>query len=178
MNKSKLREIFKEKLHNLKLTEKENIEELILKNLISLLEKNFIGINSIGLYIPLKDEYSINLNALKHYEVSFAQLNDTLMEYKIIPLDRVEKLSYNDHFDGEISVPEVLFIPALAFSKKGYRLGRGAGYFDRYLKDYQGVKVGVCSEFQVIDFNDFEDHDIPVDYLITELNIYKIEEDK
>lgn len=36
-----------------------------------------------------------------------------------------------------------LLIPGLAFDKKGVRLGRGGGYYDRYLEKYKGLKLGV-----------------------------------
>ncbi len=38
----------------------------------------------------------------------------------------------------------VIIVPALAFDGKGYRMGYGKGYYDRYLADFKGVKIGIC----------------------------------
>lgn len=59
-------------------------------------------------------------------------------------------------------------VPALSFDAKGYRLGRGGGYYDRFLKDFKGKSAGFC-------YNSFlrlslpqESFDIPVDIIVTE----------
>ena len=62
---------------------------------------------------------------------------------------------------------EIMFIPGISFSSKKYRLGFGAGYYDRYLVDFQGIKVGICFHFQLREFP-INAYDIPVDVVITE----------
>ncbi len=37
----------------------------------------------------------------------------------------------------------LIIIPALAFDRHGYRMGYGKGYYDRYLSDFDGVKIGI-----------------------------------
>jgi 5-formyltetrahydrofolate cyclo-ligase len=65
-----------------------------------------------------------------------------------------------------------VLIPGLGFDKKGRRLGRGRGFYDRALAGFQGFKVGVCFECQVIE-DDLPDeaHDVPMDALVTETEI-------
>ncbi len=68
---------------------------------------------------------------------------------------------------------DVVFVPGVGFDKRGFRIGYGAGYYDRFLSDYKGVKVGVCFELQVVDYAYNDEHDIAMDYIITEKGIIK-----
>jgi 5-formyltetrahydrofolate cyclo-ligase len=62
-----------------------------------------------------------------------------------------------------------VLVPGLGFNKKGHRLGKGRGFYDRALESYQGSKVGVCFGCQVVDEElPKEAHDIRVDALVTE----------
>jgi len=40
----------------------------------------------------------------------------------------------------------ICFVPGLCFDRRGYRLGYGKGYYDRFLADYRGLKIGLCYE--------------------------------
>ncbi len=63
----------------------------------------------------------------------------------------------------------VIMVPGLAFSKEGKRLGKGGGYYDKYLSKYPGHQtVALAYEFQVLPELPAEEHDQPVDYLITD----------
>jgi 5-formyltetrahydrofolate cyclo-ligase len=56
----------------------------------------------------------------------------------------------------------------LAFTADGNRLGRGAGFYDRFLSTIPGyaVKVGVCFAFQLVLEIPVECHDVKVDALV------------
>lgn len=69
---------------------------------------------------------------------------------------------------------DLIIVPGVAFDKNGYRIGYGAGYYDRFLKDYKGIKAGICYSFQVIENTFPDEYDICMDYLITERGITKI----
>ena len=59
-------------------------------------------------------------------------------------------------------------VPAFTFDPKGNRLGMGGGYYDRFLRNFDGVSAGVCySSFIKWDIP-CEKHDMAVDVLITE----------
>lgn len=70
-------------------------------------------------------------------------------------------------------VPPIMVIPGLAFGKKGERLGRGKGYYDRYLADYKGIKVGVALEIQIRNDIPMDEFDVYMNYVITDKHIYQ-----
>ncbi len=60
-------------------------------------------------------------------------------------------------------------VPGRAFSVAGARLGRGRGYYDRFLTEHPGpLRVGVAYEAQVEDGLVTEAHDVSMDVLVTE----------
>lgn len=62
---------------------------------------------------------------------------------------------------------DVIVIPAVAFDKRGHRLGYGKGYYDRLLSKTDALKVGLAYDFQVLEQIPAEVHDIPVDLIVT-----------
>lgn len=65
-----------------------------------------------------------------------------------------------------------MLLPGLAFDKMGHRIGYGGGFYDKYLKDHPGhYKTALAYEFQLLEEIPWEEHDIPVDCVITEKNI-------
>ncbi len=68
----------------------------------------------------------------------------------------------------------LVILPGLAFTKDGERLGRGGGYYDRFLAKLAGntVKVGVAFERQMHRLIPTLDHDIAMDFVVTEKNAY------
>lgn len=68
----------------------------------------------------------------------------------------------------DFSFPELIIVPGLAFSEKGDRLGFGKGYYDRFLSEAPGFKVGLCYGFQLLPSIPSEPHDIKMDAVITE----------
>ena len=67
---------------------------------------------------------------------------------------------------GEI---DLVVCPGVAFTADGRRLGRGRGYYDRYLGDpaFRGFRVGVCYAQQLVDDLPVEPHDVRMDRVIT-----------
>ena len=59
-------------------------------------------------------------------------------------------------------------VPALAYDRSGYRLGYGAGYYDRFLSGYRGPKVGVVYEADLKRRLWNGRYDVPVDLVVTE----------
>lgn len=67
---------------------------------------------------------------------------------------------------------DLIIVPAVAFDYDKNRLGRGKGYYDRLLsKAVNAIKIGVGYDFQLVEKLPTEQHDIPMDYIITPNNI-------
>jgi 5-formyltetrahydrofolate cyclo-ligase len=70
---------------------------------------------------------------------------------------------------------DVIFVPLLAFDNKGYRVGYGKGFYDRYLPGcaQDVVKIGF-SYFEAIDvIEDVNEYDVPLNYCITPTRVYE-----
>lgn len=68
---------------------------------------------------------------------------------------------------------DVILLPGLAFDRAGNRLGRGAGFYDRFISalheaGHRPTLIGVCYHAQVVDSVPTEPHDHRVDRVITE----------
>ncbi len=63
---------------------------------------------------------------------------------------------------------ELIIVPAVALDRKGNRLGRGKGFYDRLLATTKATTVGVAYDFQLLDELPVEPHDTPVHIVITE----------
>ncbi len=87
-----------------------------------------------------------------------------------------EQLEQSKHFGimepktGKIVDPkeiEFAIIPGVAFDRKGNRLGRGKGYYDRLMPQFKEItKVGVGYEFQLVESVPVAEFDLPVDMVI------------
>ena len=66
---------------------------------------------------------------------------------------------------------DIALIPGMAFDASGHRLGRGRGYYDRFLNSQWSMVngqwlIGLCFDFQKVPVLPSDDHDIPVDIVI------------
>ena len=63
---------------------------------------------------------------------------------------------------------DLIVVPGMAFDREGHRLGRGKGFYDRFLTKYPDVKtIGICFDFQLLDSIPTEPHDRPVGEVIS-----------
>ena len=63
---------------------------------------------------------------------------------------------------------DLIAVPGVAFDRTGNRLGRGGGYYDRLLDGFSGVSAAVAFDFQILPEIPVEQHDKPVNALMTE----------
>ena len=83
--------------------------------------------------------------------------------------------------EGQLGIPEppfgvdvpkdeidLIVVPNLCCDRRGYRLGQGGGYYDRYLADYQGKTLAFCRSVTLFDDLLVEEFDRPVQRILTE----------
>jgi 5-formyltetrahydrofolate cyclo-ligase len=83
------------------------------------------------------------------------------------PVSACKELSYSDL--------ELIIAPGLGFTLRGERLGYGGGFYDRFKHDHS--HAGTCSltyNRLILDYLPVKNHDLPVDYLITESGVISI----
>lgn len=69
---------------------------------------------------------------------------------------------------------DVCIIPGLAFDNNFMRLGFGKGYYDRFLsRTKKCFKIGLAYDFQIIASLPSEEHDIPLDMIVTQNSILR-----
>lgn len=73
---------------------------------------------------------------------------------------------------------DLLVVPCAACDRFGVRLGRGGGYYDRYLAGCGGLTAVLCPQALVLDRVPREDHDRAVDIIVTETGARRAEKDR
>ena len=73
---------------------------------------------------------------------------------------------------ADINDIDIALIPGIAFDARGMRVGFGKGYYDRFLEQFKGIKIGICYDFQMLGFVPASEHDVEMDIIITEKRIY------
>jgi 5-formyltetrahydrofolate cyclo-ligase len=168
-----------------KITEK---SRLIRKNLYSLEEfkkaKNILFYvsfgNEVGTRKTIKDLLAkkekkvIVPYVLKNYPIlQVSELKDfNWLEPKTFGIPEPKELYIREFSHKKL---DLVIIPGIVFDKKGYRIGYGHGYYDRFLKTLNKnvKKVGLAFELQLVDEIPEEKHDVPVDIVVTEKRVLK-----
>lgn len=182
MNKDELRNSMKSKRRPLSKDFIKNSSMAISNNILSL--ESIINAKNIMVYLSSFNEpdtfelTSKLLDLKKNISVPVSDVDTcTITPSLITSLDTLKKGAYGIYEPTEIlSVPvntiETVLIPGIAFSKSGDRLGFGKGYYDRFLSEFQGTKIGICYDFQILDTIPITSHDVKMDLIITEKRIY------
>lgn len=180
IDKKNFREEVKKILVNLDQIQHEALSKELSKNVSLFFQTHHIVQKEIGAFAPIQKEpiwYS-NLNE-KENSFSFPVEIDGSMVFVKSKFSELEKrIEFgveikSPNKNGEVASPDLILIPGLAFSKQGKRLGRGKGYFDRYLENFKGMRVGIGLECQLFDEIPTDVHDENLNWLITEKDIYK-----
>jgi len=88
------------------------------------------------------------------------------------------KAGYGEPFSVSSADNLVAIIPGLAFDQTGQRLGRGAGYYDRFLATSgleSAIKIGVCWSVQIVPKVPTDPHDVRMDWICYERGVIQTE---
>lgn len=72
-----------------------------------------------------------------------------------------------------INLIDLVIVPGLGFTEQGHRIGRGMGFYDRFLAqpDFIGLSCGLAFDEQIVETLPILDHDIPLSMLVTNQGI-------
>ncbi len=189
--KSKLREIFKQKRSSLSREEVVKKSQQINQNFIENLLPKIYQKNSdkiFSLYLSSGNEVTTNLIA-EHFKknkikFSYPKISKKNHPLEFILADKNQQFAPNNFFSilepisGEKILPDFLILPLLAFDADLSRLGMGGGFFDRTIQNLKTHKskiitIAVAYDVQRLYENlPIEETDQRLDFIVTEKNIF------
>lgn len=147
--------------------------ELIMRKLEQ--HPDFIKAKIVMLYSSLPDEVQTQ-GFIEKWRQQKRIILPTVVGDDIIPVELTPETNFavgdfnilepqNEAYTGGY---DLIIVPGVAFDRQGNRLGRGKGYYDRFLCQHRSVKkIGICFDFQLIDSVPVEENDIPMDEIIS-----------
>jgi 5-formyltetrahydrofolate cyclo-ligase len=137
---------------------------------------HFFGRDNLGLFAPMATEPDLDLL----WDLGFVGrplISYPRCEGKALSFHAISALS--ELLPGRFGIrqpapgrrpeePDLVVVPGLAFTGAGNRLGRGAGYYDRFLSMIPPTtfKIGVCFEFQKVAEIPCQPHDVRMDVVV------------
>ncbi|MBO4220344.1 MAG: 5-formyltetrahydrofolate cyclo-ligase [Clostridia bacterium] len=180
--KSRLRAEYSAKRQSIGRTEKQDLDLMICRGILSL--DCFVNAESVFLYSPVNQEidigFVISFSLSSGKIVAFPQsLSGGEMVFRSVE-------STDELHPGRFGIPEpdahapavsscrnsVCLVPSLVFDRRGYRIGYGGGYYDRFLSSFEGTAVGLIYENCLIESVPREAHDVAVDIIVSEKGTY------
>lgn len=181
MSKEYLRKLIKDARDNINQTEREKHNNII----FDLLTNSDFFKNCQSLYIFMSfgsevDTIRIINEALNQGKKLYLPriLNKNMEFYKIDSLDRLKKNKFgflepdaSYEIDNKIynNCNRLMIVPGIAFDIYGNRIGYGGGYYDKFLSRHGNnfIKLGIAYDVQLINHIYKEQHDISLDYIVT-----------
>ncbi len=130
--------------------------------------------HTIAIYHPMRSEVDL-MSLLDDREklFCFPKITDSAhadMEFRVAGAF-VPGIFRTQEPVGPVVRPEridLILVPGVAFDRRGYRLGYGKGYYDRYLSVSHARAIGVCFHFQLATELPAESHDVRMDQIVTD----------
>jgi len=164
----------------------DSISELIQDKALSLIRK--LDPALVHCYLSFEPNREINTDRIINNLLLFGRqlavprILPDKDEFESVLVDRNTKFNLNnwgirEPAEGEVVADidiELVLVPLLCADFSGIRIGYGKGYYDRFLHATAAVTVGLCPEDCLFINVPYEDHDKPLDYVITENRILRI----
>jgi 5-formyltetrahydrofolate cyclo-ligase len=181
MLKVEIRKIYNEKRQALSAVLINELSEKI----ANLLKENFeLKRKRLGVFLPIEKKKEINLYPLiyqlKESQICIPQSDfethqmtfNHYVSFDTLSFDKFGIPELKEH--KEEHIPELLLIPLLVSDEKGYRVGYGKGFYDRYISEKckHSIKIGLSFFDPIETISDSDLHDQKLDYLITPTKIY------
>lgn len=137
-------------------------------------DDNYIAAKNVMLFYPTK--FEVNLLSLLEDNKNFYLPKVSGNELLVCPYckeDKLEKSLFNilEPCSAPVNpgVLDLIIVPALAVDKRGYRLGYGGGFYDRFLVLDCVRAKSICAipKSLLIDEIPIENYDVPMDIIIT-----------
>ena len=170
----------KELRAHIKALKKQHSKEQLLEQSEQILAKleqhpDFAKAETVMLYSALPDEVQTQA-FLEKWHLKKKIILPTVVGDDIIPVEYGKNTAFAVG-DFNILEPQdepyyggfdLIIVPGVAFDRQGNRLGRGRGYYDRFLCQHLDVKrIGICFDFQLVDKVPSEPFDIRMDEVIS-----------
>jgi len=187
MTKTELRKEYREKRDALSAVEKVKLDDLLL---IQFQKAAIPFIQSLFSYWPIEKNNEPNVHLITDYlefknpelQIAYPKTDFFINEMQAV-LTHVETNFIENEFhiyepeEGTIFPAEkidMILVPLLAVDKKGYRVGYGKGFYDKYLAGCRKdcIKAGFSYFEPVDDITDAADFDVPLDLCITPQTVY------
>lgn len=177
-SKAELRKYFSQLRNSIDTVERTAIDRSITQNLINsalYLQSDMILIYvSVGSEVDTTDIILHSLSVGKKVAVPYC-FKDDMEFYEISAFDDLTENQFgiptvdiNSAKKAILTKETLCIVPAYAFDKRGYRLGYGGGYYDRFLAADIVRSVGLCRNRFFVDSLPSEEHDIKTDIILTE----------
>lgn len=143
----------------------------------------------VMIYLPMPGEVDVTPLALRGWQeqktITAPKLSWDLRHMLPIEIRSLDtglvttKGNLREPADGEpvpVEMLDLVICPALAFDRQGNRLGRGVGFYDRFLATpgFRGVAAGIGFREQLVDELPVQKNDVPVDILITDEEVLRV----
>lgn len=151
---------------------------IICKSLIETVE--FSQARKIMIYMPIRDEVDTTQILVTAKAMGKKIYAPKVVDSEYMIAKEVTEMGFKKGVFG-ISEPlgapaeglDLLIVPAVAVDRRKRRVGYGKGYYDRFLKEKTGIKIALAYECQMFDEIPSEEHDVTLDFIITEKEIYR-----
>lgn len=183
LEKDKIRKEILEKRNNLSTEEVEKKSDLIIENLGKFIKnaenimifmdmKNEVRITKLMKLYPEKSFFISKITDSKNREMKINRYNENeLVLHKFGYYESSSSDFYNEN------ILDIVIVPAVVFDLEKNRIGFGGGYYDTFLKKIRGgnkkvLFIGICYDFQIIEKVPAEEHDVVLDFVVSESRIF------